>query len=204
MTDLFYPMRVGALDLPNRIWMSAMTRTRATEDNVPTDVMAAYFAQRAEAGLMVTDCTAVSEQARGVIRGPGIWRDDQFAGWRTVTARVHQAGGRVFCQIWHCGRVAHPDMRDGEMPVAPSPIAASGDFFLPSGRVDFPVPRALGMKEIPGIIEDFAQATRNARAAGFDGVELHGTNGYLHDQFLQNGSNKRSDAYGGTAENARG
>jgi N-ethylmaleimide reductase len=201
MTDLFSPMRIGALDLPNRIWMSAMTRTRATDDGVPTDVMADYFAQRAGAGLMVTDCTAVSKQARGVIHGPGIWRDNQVAGWRNVTGRVHQAGGRIFCQVWHCGRVAHPDMRDGKMPVAPSPIAATGEFFLPSGRVDFPVPRALEIGEIPGIIEDFAQATRNARAAGFDGVELHGANGYLHDQFLQDGSNKRSDAYGGSAEN---
>jgi N-ethylmaleimide reductase len=201
MTDLFSPLRIGALDLPNRIWMSAMTRTRATEDNVPTDVMADYFAQRADAGLIVTDCTAVSAQGKGVIRGPGIWRDDQIAGWRTVTDRVHQAGGRIFCQIWHCGRVAHPGMRDGDMPVAPSPIPATGDFFLPSGRVDFPVPRELGIEEIPGIIADFAQATRNAQAARFDGVELHGANGYLHDQFLQDGSNTRSDAYGGSAEN---
>jgi N-ethylmaleimide reductase len=181
--------------------MSAMTRTRATEDNVPTEVMAEYFAQRAGAGLIVSDCTAVSKQAIGVIRGPGIWRDDQIAGWRTVTDRVHQAGGRIFCQIWHCGRVAHPDMRDGELPVGPSPVPATGDFFLPSGRVDFPVPRELGIGEIPGIIEDFAQATRNAHAASFDGVELHGANGYLHDQFLQDGSNKRTDAYGGSAEN---
>ena len=200
VTDLFSPMRIGELTLPNRIWMSAMTRTRATEDNVPTEVMADYFAQRAGAGLIVTDCTAVSQQARGVIRGPGIWRDDQIAGWRSVTERVHRKCGRIFCQIWHCGRVAHPDMRDGDMPVAPSPIPARGDFFLPSGRVDFPVPRALGIEEIPGIIADFAQATRNARAAGFDGVELHGANGYLHDQFLQDGSNKRKDAYGGSAE----
>jgi N-ethylmaleimide reductase len=198
--DLFSPLRVGGLDLPNRIWMSAMTRTRATEDNVPTEVMADYFTQRASAGLIVTDCTAVSEQARGVIRGPGLWRDDQIAGWRVVTDRVHQNGGRIFCQIWHCGRVAHPDMRGGEIPVAPSPIPASGDFFLPSGRVDFPIPRELGIQEIAGIIADFAQATRNARAAGFDGVELHGANGYLHDQFLQDGSNQRKDAYGGSAD----
>jgi N-ethylmaleimide reductase len=181
--------------------MSAMTRTRATSDNVPTEVMADYFAQRADAGLIVTDCTAVSEQGKGVIRGPGIWRDDQIAGWRMVTDRVHDAGGRIFCQIWHCGRVAHPDMHDGEMPVAPSPVPATGDFFLPSGRVDFPVPRELRIDEIPGIIESFAQATRNARAAGFDGVELHGANGYLHDQFLQDGSNKRTDSYGGSAQN---
>lgn len=201
MTDLFSPLRIGSLDLPNRILMSAMTRTRATPDNVPTELMAEYFAQRAGAGLIVTDCTAVSSQARGVIRGPGIWREDQVAGWRRVTDRVHAAGGRIFCQIWHCGRVAHPDMRDGEIPVAPSAIPATGDFFLPSGRVDFPVPRELGIEELSGIVADLAQATRNARAAGFDGVELHGANGYLHDQFLQDGSNKRTDAYGGSAEN---
>ncbi len=201
MTDLFSPLRIGRLDLPNRILMSAMTRTRATPDNVPTELMAEYFAQRAGAGLIVTDCTAVSPQGRGVIRGPGIWRDDQIAGWRRVTDRVHAAGGRIFCQIWHCGRVAHPDMRDGEIPVAPSAIPAKGDFFLPSGRVDFPVPRELGIEELSGIVADFAQATRNARAAEFDGVELHGANGYLHDQFLQDGSNKRTDAYGGSAEN---
>jgi N-ethylmaleimide reductase len=201
MTDLFSPLRLGALNLPNRIWMSAMTRTRATPENVPTELMGEYFAQRADAGLIVTDCTAVSEQARGVIRGPGIWRDDQIAGWRTVTDRVHAAGGRIFCQIWHCARVAHPDMRDREMPVAPSPIPATGDFFPPSGRVDFPVPRELAIEELPGIVADFAQAARNARTAGFDGVELHGANGYLHYQFLQDGSNKRIDAYGGSAEN---
>jgi N-ethylmaleimide reductase len=201
MTDLFSPLRLGNLDLPNRILMSAMTRTRATPDNIPTELIAEYFAQRAGAGLIMTDCTAVSAQARGIIRGPGIWRDDQMAGWRIVTDRVHTAGGRIFCQIWHCGRVAHPDMRDGEMPVGPSAIPAPCDFFLPSGRVDFPVPRELGIGELPGIIADFAQATRNARAAGFGGVELHGANGYLHDQFLQDGSNKRTDAYGGSAEN---
>jgi N-ethylmaleimide reductase len=201
MTDLFSPLRIGTLDLPNRILMSAMTRTRATDDDVPTEVMAEYFAQRAGAGLIVTDCTAVSAQARGVIHGPGIWRKDQIAGWRKVVDRVHRAGGHIFCQIWHCGRVAHPDMRGGDVPVAPSPIPAIGDFFLPSGRVDFPVPRELDIEEIPGIIHDFAQATRNARAAGFDGVELHGANGYLQDQFLQDGSNKRTDSYGGSAEN---
>lgn len=201
MTNLFSPMRIGELDLKNRVWMSAMTRTRATPDNVPTQVMAEYFVQRAGAGLIVTDCTAVSEQGKGVIRGPGIWRGDQIAGWRHVTDLVHQAGGRIVCQIWHCGRVAHPGMRNGDMPVAPSAIPATGDFFLPSGRVDFPIPRVLDINEIPGIVADFAQATRNARAAGFDGVELHGANGYLHDQFLQDGSNQRTDSYGGSAEN---
>ncbi len=201
MTDLFTPFDLHGLALPNRILMSAMTRTRATETGVPTALMAEYFSQRAGSGFITTDCTAVSDQARGVIRGPGIHRQDQIAGWRLVTEAVHAAGGRIYCQIWHCGRVAHPDMRDGETPVAPSPIPATGDFFLPSGRVDFPVPRELDIDELPAIVESFAQATRNARDAGFDGVELHGANGYLHDQFLQSRSNARTDAYGGSAEN---
>jgi len=201
MTDLFSPITIGTMNLPNRIFMSAMTRTRATEDNVPTALMAEYYSQRAAAGLIVTECTAVSAQGKGVIRGPGIWRQDQVEGWKHVTRAVHEAGGRIFCQLWHCGRVAHPDMRNGEMPVAPSAIPAEGSFFLDSGRVDFPVPRALERDEIPGIILDFAQATRNARQAGFDGVELHGANGYLHDEFLQDNANRRTDEYGGSVEN---
>lgn len=201
MPDLFTPFDLHGLALPNRILMSAMTRTRASEDGVPSDVMRDYYVQRASSGLIVTECTQVSDQGHGVIRGPGLHRDVQIAGWRMVTDAVHAAGGRIVCQIWHCGRVAHPDMRGGEAPVAPSPIPATGDFFLPTGRVDFPVPRELGIEELPGIVESFAQATRNARAAGFDGVELHGANGYLHDEFLQDGSNHRTDAYGGSAEN---
>ena len=201
MTDLFTPFDLGELALPNRIVMSAMTRTRAGEDGVPTDLMRDYYVQRASAGLIVTECTQVSDQGHGIIRCPGIHREDQIAGWRKVTDAVHAAGGRIICQIWHCGRVAHPDMRGGEQPVGPSPIPATGDFFLPTGRVDFPVPRELRLDEIPGIVASFAAATRNARAAGFDGVELHGANGYLHDQFLQDGSNHRTDAYGGSVEN---
>ena len=201
MTDLFTPFDLRGLRLPNRILMSAMTRTRATEDGIPTDLMRDHYVQRASAGLIVTECTQVSDQGHGIIRCPGLHRDDQIAGWRRVTDAVHAAGGRIYCQIWHCGRVAHPAMRGGEFPVGPSPIPASGDFYLPSGRVDFPVPRQLGIQEIPPIIEDFAAATRNAWRAGFDGVELHGANGYLQDQFLQDVSNKRTDAYGGSAEN---
>jgi N-ethylmaleimide reductase len=143
----------------------------------------------------------VSDQAHGIIRAPGIHRPDQVAAWTRVVDGVHAAGGRMYCQIWHCGRVAHPGMRGGDRPVAPSPIAAKGDFFLPSGRVDFPVPRELETGEIPGIVEDFAAATRNAREAGFDGVELHGAFGYLQDQFLQDGTNQRTDAYGGSVKN---
>jgi N-ethylmaleimide reductase len=201
MTDLFDRLDLKGLPLSNRVVMSAMTRTRATEDDVPTDVMRDYYVQRASAGLIVTECTQVSDQAHGIIRAPGLHRADQIAAWREITNAVHAAGGRIYCQIWHCGRVAHPDMRGGEQPVGPSPIPATGDFFLPSGRVEFPVPRELAVDEIPGIVADFVQATRNAREAGFDGVELHGANGYLQDQFLQDGSNRRTDAYGGSIEN---
>ena len=201
MTDLFNGFNLKGLPLSNRIVMSAMTRTRATEDDVPTDAMRDYYVQRASAGLIVTECTQISDQAHGIIRAPGLHRADQIAAWRGITDAVHAAGGRIYCQIWHCGRVGHPGMRDGEAPVGPSPIAATGEFFLPSGRVEFPVPRELRIDEIPGIVADFAQATRNAREAGFDGVELHGANGYLQDQFLQDGSNQRTDAYGGPIEN---
>jgi len=199
--NLFDPFDLHGLKLPNRILMSAMTRTRATEDDVPTDLIAEYYVQRASAGLIVTECTQVSDQGHGIIRAPGIHRADQIAAWRKVTDAVHAAGGHIYNQIWHCGRVAHPDMRGGAQPVAPSAIPATGDFFLPSGRVDFQIPRALGIKEIAPIVETFAQATRNARESGFDGVELHGANGYLQDQFVQDGSNQRTDDYGGSVAN---
>jgi N-ethylmaleimide reductase len=136
MPDLFDSYDLHFLVLPNRILMSAMTRTRATENGVPTDLMRDYYVQRASSGLMVTECTQVSEQGHGIIRAPGIHRQDQIDGWRRVTDAVHGAGGRMYCQLWHCGRVAHPDMRGGELPVGPAPIPASGDFYLPTGRVD--------------------------------------------------------------------
>ncbi len=201
MTDVFSPIQLLGHKLANRVFMSAMTRTRASEDGVPTDLMVDYYVQRASSGLIVTECTQVSDQAHGIIRCPGIHRDDQVAGWRKVTDAVHEAGGRIVCQVWHCGRVAHPDMRGGEPPVAPSPIPAEGDFFLPQGRVDFAVPHELAEGEIAPIVESFATATSNARAAGFDGVELHAANGYLHDQFLEDGSNQRVDGYGGSMGN---
>jgi len=201
MPALFDAFDLHGLRLPNRIVMSAMTRTRATEDDVPTDVMRDYYVQRASAGLIVTECTQISNQAHGIIRAPGLHRADQIAAWRRITDAVHAAGGHIYCQIWHCSRVAHPDMRDGEPPVGPSPIPATGDFFLTTGRVEFTIPRELRVEEIAPIVEDFAQATRNARKAGFDGVELHGANGYLQDQFLQDGSNHRTDGYGGAVEN---
>ncbi|WP_420593899.1 hypothetical protein [Deinococcus sp.] len=201
MPTIFDPFDLHGLTLPNRILLAPMTRTRASEADVPTDLMRDYYVQRASAGLMITECTEVSDQAHGIIRAPGMHRQDQVDGWRRVTDAVHEAGGRIYCQLWHCGRVSHPEIRGGELPVGPSALAASGDFYLPRGRVDFPVPRVLEESELPGIVDTFARATRMAREAGFDGVELHGANGYLQDQFLQDGSNVRSDNYGGPVEN---
>jgi N-ethylmaleimide reductase len=201
LPNLFDTYDLSGLRLPNRMVMSPMTRTRATEDDVATELAREYYVQRASAGLIITECTQVSDQGHGIIRAPGIHRPDQIEAWHSVTDGVHGAGGRIYLQIWHCGRAAHPEMRGGDLPVGPSPISAQGDFFLPRGRVDFPVPRQLNIKELPGIVETFAQAPRNARAAGFDGVELHGANGYLQDQFLQDGSNQRTDTYGGPVAN---
>ncbi|WP_305291660.1 alkene reductase [Paracoccus wurundjeri] len=201
MADLFTPFELHGAALSNRAVMAPMTRTRATEDGVPTILMRDYYAQRADAGLIITECTQISDQAHGIIRAPGIHRADQVDGWRPITQIVHDKGSRIFNQIWHPGRVSHPEIMGGNAPVAPSAIPAEGDFFLPSGRVPFTVPRALGLEEISGVVADFAQATRNAREAGFDGVEIHGANGYLLQQFLEDGSNTRSDAYGGSIEN---
>lgn len=199
--SLFEPTVLGDLALPNRMVMAPMTRTRATVDGVPTPLMAQYYRQRASAGLLVTECTQVSEQGRGIIRAPGIHRDDQVDGWRRVVDAVHDAGGRIVVQLWHCGRVSHPRIRPGgDLPVAPSAIAATGEIYTPAGRVPFPVPRALDAAEIPRIIDDFGEAAANARRAGFDGVELHGAFGYLPDQFLQDGTNRRDDAWGGPVE----
>lgn len=201
MTDLFSAFDLGGLTLPNRIVMAPMTRARAGEDGVPTSDMHDYYLQRASAGLIITECTRVSEQGHGVIRGTGLHRADQVAGWKHVVDGVHAAGGRTFNQLWHCGRVSHPDIRDGDLPVAPSAIAAQGDFYLPTGRANFPVPRELATSEIKAIVDDFVTAAHNAKAAGFDGVELHGAFGYLLDQFLQDGANRRTDAYGGSIAN---
>ena len=201
MDSLFEPFDLGGLQLPNRIVMAPMTRTRASDDGVPGDLMRDYYVQRASAGLIVTECTQVSVQAHGIIHAPGMHRAEQVAGWARVVDAVHAAGGRIYNQLWHCGRSAHPDMRGGEPPVGPSPIAAAGEFFLPTGRVPYPVPRELAADEIPGIVEDFGRAARFAREAGFDGVELHGAFGYLQDEFLQDGSNRRTDGYGGSVAN---
>ena len=201
MAHLFETFDLNGLALPNRIVMAPMTRTRATEAGVPTDLMRDYYVQRAGAGLIITECARISEAAHGIIRAPGIFSEAQVAGWRRITDAVRAAGGRIVNQIWHPGRVSHPDILGGRAPVAPSPIAAAGEFFLPTGRVPFTEPRELRADELPGIVADFARAARNARSAGFDGVEIHAANGYLLQQFLEDGSNRRTDAYGGPVEN---
>lgn len=199
-TDLFSPVQVGPYTLPNRIVMAPMTRLRAV-DSIPTELMAEYYAQRASAGLIITECTMVSPMSHGYMNCPGIYSDAQLAGWRKVTQAVHAQGGKIFLQLWHSGRIAHPALLNGELPVAPSAIAATGTLHTPVGKVSLETPRALETDEIPPIVEQFRQGAVNAIAAGFDGIELHGAFGYLIDQFLQDGANQRTDRYGGSIEN---
>ena len=201
MPDLFSPFALGSLPLPNRMVMAPMTRTRASEDGVMGAMNAEYYTQRATAGLMITECTSVSANSRGILRAPGIQTEAQVDGWREVTQTVHDADGRIFLQLWHCGRVSHSALQGGTLPVAPSAVAAQGEIFTPAGRMNFEVPRPLELAEIRAIVDDFAAAAEHAEDAGFDGVELHGAFGYLPDQFLQSGSNQRTDAYGGSVEN---
>ena len=201
MTTLFDPIKVGDLTWPNRIVMAPLTRCRAAAGRVPTALMAEYYAQRASAGLILSEATAVTPQGVGYPDTPGIWTDEQVAGWKQVTQAVHAAGGRIFCQLWHVGRVSHPDHLNGELPVAPSAIAPLGHVSLLRPQREFVVPRALDLAEIPGIVEAYRKGAENAKKAGFDGVEIHAANGYLIDQFLQDSTNKRTDAYGGPIEN---
>jgi N-ethylmaleimide reductase len=198
---LFAPYRLGDLDLNNRLVMSPMTRSRALEGNVPHPLAPTYYAQRASAGLIVTEATQVSPQGVGYIRTPGIHSAEQVRGWRAVTDAVHRAGSKIFAQLWHVGRVSHPDFHDGALPVAPSALPVEGEAFTTQGRTKLVTPRALEIDELPGIVATFRAGAENAKAAGFDGVELHGANGYLLDQFLRDGSNRRTDAYGGSIEN---
>ncbi len=200
--DLFSPYRMGTLELPNRIVMAPMTRCRAVEGNVPGPLTAIYYTQRASAGLIVSEGSQVSPQGVGFQRTPGIYSPDQVAGWRTMTAAIHRAGGRCFLQLWHVGRVSHPDYLDGRLPVGPSALPVGEDLHTPDGeKKPIPVPRALETEEIPEIVEQFRSGAKHARDAGFDGVEIHGANGYLLDQFLRDGSNRRTDPYGGSLEN---
>ena len=201
--NLFSPLKLGPLTLPNRIVMAPMTRNRADNPGlVPTPLMAEYYRQRAGAGLIVTEATVVNNTAQGYPHTPGVYTPEQVAGWRRVTDAVHAAGGKIVLQLWHVGRISHPLYQpNGALPVAPSAVAPRVQIFTPQGPLPAPTPRALEADEIRGIVDDFGRAAENARSAGFDGVEMHGANGYLVDQFLRDGTNQRTDEYGGTVEN---
>ena len=201
-TDLFTPIELGALALKNRIVMAPMTRSRAGAGNVPHALNATYYAQRASAGLIVSEATQISPQGVGYPGTPGIHSRAQIEGWKLVTRAVHERGGRIFLQLWHVGRISHPSLQpNGGLPVAPSAIRPAGEVYTANGPQPFVTPRALSTEEIAGVIDDFRKAAINAIAAGADGVELHAANGYLIDQFLRDGSNQRSDRYGGTLQN---
>lgn len=203
-SPLLEPFQLGPLALKNRLVMAPMTRNRAGEGRVPTPLMAEYYAQRASAGLIITEATQISQRGTGYVGTPGIHTPDQIAGWKTVTDAVHAAGGHIFCQIWHVGRISHAEFQPSNAaPLAPSAIRATkqATIFTSQGPTEPSEPRAMSQEEIRETIEEFAQAARNAREAGFDGVEIHAANGYLIDQFLRSGSNQRTDAYGGSLEN---
>ena len=200
MTDLFSPLKLGDIELSNRIFMAPMTRNRAP-DNIANAMMATYYRQRATGGLLITEGSQISEQAVGYPATPGIYSSEQVQGWRQVTDAVHAGGGHIFLQLWHCGRVSHPDFHGGEPAVAPSAIRPAGDAFTFTGLKPFETPRELTFSEIAAVVDDYKRGAVNAIAAGFDGVEIHGANGYLLDQFLRDGSNQRSDGYGGSLEN---
>ena len=202
MSALFKPLQAGALTLPNRILMAPLTRCRAEDGHVPGDLIATHYAQRASAGLIIAEATMAIAGNSAFWHEPGIHSDAQVAGWKQVTDAVHQAGGRIVLQLWHGGRACHPLLNGGAQPVAPSAIAITGDeVHTPEGKKPYVVPRALRDDELPGIVAGFRHAAENARLAGFDGIELHGANGYLLDEFLRDGSNTRSGPYGGPLEN---
>lgn len=202
MTSLFDPLKVGALELPNRILMAPLTRSRAAgEGRVPNALMTEYYVQRASAGLILSEATSVTPMGVGYADTPGIWSDEQVEGWKQVTEAVHQAGGRIFLQLWHVGRISDPRFLNGDQPVAPSAIKPAGHVSLVRPVKEYETPRALDLEEIPGIVAAYRKGAENAKKAGFDGVEIHGANGYLLDQFLQDKTNQRSDAYGGSIEN---
>lgn len=198
---LLSPYTTGDFTLPNRLVLAPMTRARALPGNLANPVAGTYYAQRASAGLLVSEATQVSPQGVGYVRTPGIHSAEQVTAWAVVTEAVHAAGGRIFAQLWHVGRISHPDFLRGALPVAPSALPVAGDVFTPEGRKPYVTPRALLTDEIPDIVAQFRHAAANAKAAGFDGVELHGANGYLLDQFLRDSSNVRTDEYGGSIAN---
>jgi N-ethylmaleimide reductase len=202
MTDLFSPARFGAIDLANRVVMSSLTRNRAGAGNVPTPLIAEYYRQRATAGLILTEATPICAEGHGYPRTPGIHTPEQIAGWKQVTEAVHGSGGTIALQLWHVGRISHPDLQPGgALPVAPSAIRPAGQVFTGQAMKDFVTPRALQTEELPLLVATYARAARNAMDAGFDGVEVHAGNGYLLDQFLRSSTNQRTDAYGGSKEN---
>ncbi len=201
MTSLSAPLKAGAFALRNRVVLAPLTRCRASAGRVPNDLMREYYAQRASAGLILSEATSVEPMGVGYPDTPGIWSDEQVAGWKQITQAVHAAGGTILLQLWHVGRISHPDYLDGALPIAPSAIAPKGHVSLMRPKRDYVVPRALDLDEIPGIVEAFRRGAQNAKRAGFDGVEIHGANGYLLDQFLQNSTNTRTDRYGGSLEN---
>ncbi len=201
MPTLFEPLKAGAFMLKNRVVLAPLTRCRASEGRVPNELMRDYYAQRAGAGLILSEATSVDPMGVGYPDTPGIWSDAQVAGWKTITDAVHQTGGTILLQLWHVGRVSHPSYLGGALPVAPSAIAPEGHVSLVRPKVNYVVPRALELSEIPGIVAAYRKGAENAKRAGFDGVEVHGANGYLLDQFLQSSTNTRTDAYGGSVEN---
>jgi 2,4-dienoyl-CoA reductase-like NADH-dependent reductase (Old Yellow Enzyme family) len=201
MPSLFDPVRLGAITAKNRILMAPLTRARNTRDHAPTPLMVEYYRQRASAGLIISEATGISLQGLGWPYGPGIWSGDQIEGWRQVVAAVHAAGGRIVCQLWHMGRVVHPSLPGRGQPVSSSATTAPGLAHTYEGKQPYAQARALAVEEIPGILEDYRQAARNAMAAGFDGVQIHAANGYLIDQFLRDNANFRQDDYGGAIGN---
>ena len=202
MPTLFDPIRLGDLDLPNRVIMAPLTRMRAAPDSrSPTFLMEEHYVQRASAGLILAEATSVDPMGVGYANTPGVWTAEQTEGWRRITAAVHVAGGRIALQLWHVGRISEPLVLDGATPISSSAFACDGYISHQRPKRPFPVPRALEIDEIPGVVEGYRRAAENAQAAGFDGVEIHGANGYLLDQFLQDSCNKRTDAYGGSAAN---
>lgn len=201
MPTLLDPIDIGDFHLPNRVILAPLTRSRASEGRVPNALMAEYYRQRASAGFILSEATSVSPMGVGYANTPGIWSPEQVEGWKLVTNSVHAAGGRILLQLWHVGRISDPIFLDGALPVAPSAIAAQGHVSLLRPMRPFVTPRALDISEIPGIVEEFRKGAENAKLAGFDGVEIHGANGYLLDQFLQDSSNHRTDSYGGSIEN---
>ncbi|PZD73793.1 N-ethylmaleimide reductase [Acaryochloris thomasi RCC1774] len=199
---LFQPLQLGAINLENRIIMAPLTRGRAGVERIPNELMVEYYQQRTSAGLIISEATQISEAAAGWAETPGIYSDAQVKGWQAITNAVHQRGGKIVLQLWHTGRASHPDFQPGGIrPISASEITPLGEVHTPLGKKPYVTPRAIDTEEISGIVEQYAEATRKAKSAGFDGVEIHAANGYLIDQFLRDGSNQRTDAYGGSIAN---